>query len=381
MIVFKTFLKILNKCKVPILMYTVFLVIFSIFGMQANDVSSTFEAVKPDIAIVNEDKNGKTAKNLVEYLRENGVEKSFENEDEIKDALFYRNVSYVIYIPESFSENFMKGENPEVRVKSAGNYESSLASMLVERYMKVADAYRLLMSDEEEMCNAIEKTLESKVEVEVTSKLDTNSLERASRYYNFTNYCLLAGAIFIICLVMAIFREEKIDKRTRVSSTDYKSFNRQLLACNALFSVSLWAIYVLISFFIAKEAMFSLHGILYIANSFVFSLCSLSLAFLLGSVVRNKEAVNGIVNVIALGSSFLCGAFVPMEFLPNSVLNIAHILPSYWFIKSNELIKSLEIVTLNSTAPIFINMSIVIAFAIVFFIATNVLGRRSSKKN
>ena len=39
-------------------------------------------------------------------------------------------------------------------------------------------------------------------------------------------------------------------------------------------------------------------------------------------IFGNKNAINGIINVVALGSSFLCGTFVPVEFLPNRVFFI-----------------------------------------------------------
>lgn len=46
------------------------------------------------------------------------------------------------------------------------------------------------------------------------------------------------------------------------------------------------------------------------------------------------------VNVVALGSAFFCGAFIPKEFLGNSVLKITHVLPAYYFIDTNNLISN-----------------------------------------
>ena len=75
--------------------------------------------------------------------------------------------------------------------------------------------------------------------------------------------------------------------------------------------------------------MFTTHGLMYLINSFVFTICAITIAFLIGTLINNKNAINGIVNVVALGSCFLCGAFVPMDWLPDAVLKIAHVLPSY----------------------------------------------------
>lgn len=380
MIVFKTFLKVLNKCKVPILMYSAFLVFFSVFNMTANETTTSFEKERPDLAIVNEDVNEGITASLIDYLKANSEEASYESEGEIDDALFYRDVNYVIYIPKGFREDFLAGKNPDVRIKSTGDYMASLAEMMLERYLNVANVYLDKMDSERELVEAIEKTLNEKVDVVMTTSLDTGNLEKAATYYNFMNYCLLAGAIYIICLILSTFKEERIDKRTIVSSMNYKSFNRKLIFYNGLFTFILWLVYVLISVLIIGEVMFTIHGAMLILNSFVFSLCCLSLAFLIGNVLHNKEAINGIVNVIALGSSFLCGSFVPMEWLPRSVLNIAHVLPSYWYIKTNELVKTMEVIDWETSKVLFGNMIVILCFAISFTVIMNVTVSKKRRR-
>ena len=95
--------------------------------------------------------------------------------------------------------------------------------------------------------------------------------------------------------------------------------------------------------------------------------------------MKNKNAVNGIVNVVALGSSFLCGAFVPVEWLPNSVLTVAHILPSYWYIQTNERLKTMEVLNFETLRPILFNMGMLLVFALVFTVAANVVSRARRK--
>ena len=185
--------------------------------------------------------------------------------------------------------------------------------------------------------------------------------------------------MYVICLIMSSFKEEKVAKRTIISSMNYKEHNRKLLLSNGLFAIVLWMLYVLVSFILIEKIMFTAHGFIYIINSLVFTICAITIAFFIGTLVKNKNAINGIVNVIALGSSFLCGAFVPMEWLPDFVLKLAHILPSYYYIKSNELLKGLEIVNLETMKPILINMGMLLAFSVVFVILTNGIAKRKRK--
>ena len=160
---------------------------------------------------------------------------------------------------------------------------------------------------------------------------------------------------------------------------NYKTHNRQLLVANTLLAIGLWIFYVVLSFILIGDVMFTTHGFMYMANSFVFTICAVTIAFLIGNLVINKNAINGIVNVVALGSSFLCGAFVPMEWLPDSVLKIAHILPSYYYISSNERLKSLEMFDFESMKPILMNMGIILLFTIGFVIATNVISKKKRR--
>ena len=380
MTVFKTFLKILNKNKFIIILYTMFLIFFGGFNMQTSESNINFVASKPDIMIVNYDEEKGITKDLIKYIEENSnVVDLKNNEDAINDALFYRDVNYVVYIPKNYNKDFMDGKNPEIEIKSTGDYQSSFAEMLLSRYIKVANIYQKSINSEEELINKINETLSKKSEVKITSKLDTNILSKATFYYNFANYSIMACLIYVICLILASFKDIKIQKRTIISSTNYKILNRQLLLSNSLFSIILWMIYVVLSFILVGDIMFSIHGIFYLINSFVFTMCATTIALFIGNIVSNKNAISGIVNVIALGSSFLCGAFVPMEWLPEGVIKIAHILPSYYYISNNEILKTLEIINFNTIKPILLNVIIILSFSIIFIILTNIVSKRKQK--
>jgi len=380
MTVFKTFLKILNKNKFIVILYTVFLIGFGGFNMQTSENNTNFVANKPNIMIINYDEKKGITKDLIKYITENSnIVELKNNEEAINDALFYRDVNYVIYIPKNYNNDFISGRNPEIDIKSTGDYQSSFAEMLLSRYINVANIYQKSTDNEDELISKINETLSKQCKVEITSKLDTASLAKATFYYNFASYSILACLVYVICLIISSFKDIKIQKRTIISSTDYRKLNRQLLLSNSLFSLILWFIYVILSFVLIGNLMFSNQGIIYLINSLIFTICATTIALFIGNLVSNKNAINGIVNVIALGSSFLCGAFVPMEWLPDGVLKIAHILPSYYYISNNEILKTLEIFNLETLKPIILNMLIISLFSIIFIIFTNVVSKRKQK--
>jgi ABC-2 type transport system permease protein len=86
------------------------------------------------------------------------------------------------------------------------------------------------------------------------------------------------------------------------------------------------------------------------------------------------------MNIVALGSSFLCGCFVPAEFMPNSVLMFAHVLPSFYYVDTNNRIAKLENFELTTLQPLLINMGIVLAFCIAFVVVANIVARKKQRE-
>lgn len=382
MIVFRTFLKVMKSCIATVILFTVILVIFGVFNFETNDTSIGFQASKPDVLIINNDEYTGITKGLIDYISSNSniIDIDVNDDDKVNDALFYRDVNYIIMIPKGFRNSFLKGEDVKLEVKSTGDYQASLASMMVDRYLSISRVYRNNFSDEEQIINGVNETLKMHSNIEMTSSLDADGLSKLAFFYNFANYSMLAGCVYVICLILSVFNSEKIRKRTIVSSMNYKKHNRHLLLSNGLFVVILWLFYVILSYFLVGDVVFSTHGIVCIINFFIFSLVCLALAFFIGTLISDKNAVNGIVNVIALGSSFLCGAFVPLEFLPDAVIKLAHVLPSYYYIKNNNLISGVEEISFSSLNSVFVNMAVMIFFIVLFVVLTNVISKRKQRQ-
>lgn len=380
MTVFKTFFKILNKNKGIIILYTVILLTFGAFNMSNSESTMVFEASKPDIYIVNEDEEVGITKDLIRYIKENSDTPEIENTKEaIDDALFYEEVNMVVYIPKGYHKDFMEGKNPEITVKKSETYYASFAEMIVKRYIKIATVYQKSITDENQLIEKVNETISKETQTQITTKLDTTALGKATFYFNFASYSYLACLIYVISLILLTFNEEKVRKRTIISSYNYKKRNRILLLSNLLYSFVLWLIYAVMSFVLVGNVMLSLHGLILFINSFIFVICATCISFFIGNLITNKNAVSGIVNVVALGSSFLCGAFVPSEWLPDFVKTIAHVLPTYYYIDTNDKLKAIEEFNFDTLQPLLVNMGIVIGFSILFIILSNVVSKKKRR--
>lgn len=377
MTVFNTFWKVINKYKGTIILFTVMLVTFGGINTTSNNSTVDFTNSKPDIIIVNNSGNNDLTKNLISYLEKNTNVKDVKNTEEARnDALFYREVNYIVYIPKDYQKDVLSGKTPVIDIKTVGDYTSSLAEMLLTRYLKIQSIYAKNISTEQELITVINKNLSKTSEVTITSKVDTTKTSRVSRYFNFASYSAMFIIIFVICMVLSSFHAKAIKKRTIISSMNYKTHNKYLLRASFVYSIIVWLLFMLLGTILFSNTILSLRGLVYALNLFIFIFTSLTLALLLSTLIDNKDAVNGIVNVISLGSAFLCGAFIPTEWLPETVIKISRIFPTYWYVNSNDLLASLQTINMTSLNQVIINMIVMLVFALIFIIINNLVSKK-----
>lgn len=377
MTVFNTFWKVINKYKGTIILFTIMLVAFGGINTTSNNSTVDFTNSKPDIIIVNNSGNNALTKNLISYLKKNTNVKNIKNTEEARnDALFYREVNYIVYIPKDYQKDVLSGKTPVIDIKTVGDYTSSLAEMLLTRYLKIQSIYAKNISTEQELITVINKNLSKTSEVTITSKVDTTKTSRVSRYFNFASYSAMFIIIFVICMVLSSFHAKAIKKRTIISSMNYKTHNKYLLRASFIYSIIVWLLFMLLGTILFSNTILSLRGLVYAINLLIFIFTSLTLALLLSTLIDNKDAVNGIVNVISIGSAFLCGAFIPTEWLPETVIKISRIFPTYWYVNSNDLLASLQTINMTSLNQVIINMIVMLVFALIFIIINNIVSKK-----
>ena len=292
---------------------------------------------KPDVIIIDND-NSKLSNHFKNYFKKSAKvkDKDFTN-DQIEDELFYRFSSYVIYIPKGFEQSIFDGNIKQIEYKSVDDYEASLASLTLNKYLSVGF------------------------------------------YYSFMNYSLLAGCIYVLVVIISIFRKQNILQRNIISGMNYNKLNRELLLSGFLFAFFVWLIYVGISFIIGGKTVLTTNGICMIILSFIFLIYAISIGFLISNLLKSKNAINGIINVISLGSSFLCGVFVSLEFLPSSVLKLAHFIPNYYYIDGITKLSKMENISIDILKPLFSNIVILLISSLVFILLSFVISKKRRK--
>ncbi len=378
MTIFKTYWKIVKKNIGIIILYTVMLLVFGTMNLKANKNSFEYISSKPDIIIVN-NSSGIITDNLISYLKTNANVKNITDENDIDDAVFFRDANYVIYIPKEFENKIENGKEFNIDIKTNNSYDSYIASELLNKYLDVFSKYMNLYNDKILAIQKLDNTLNKKADVVIENKTSLNT--KTSLFYNFSSYSIMAIVIYIICLVLSSFNDEKISKRTSLSGMNYKTFNNYLYISSFTFTFIIFIVYLILSFLILKNSILNINGFLYSLNMFIFFIVSFTMAILISNLVKSKGAISGVVNVISLGSAFLCGAFIPVKYMPSFALKIAHIFPTFYFIDNNEYIASLQNIDKASYEFVLKNLIIMIIFVMIFLILNTLVTRFKRKAN
>ena len=387
--VYKAYFKIIKKNIGQLSIYLIIFLLFAIiFGKVSTSPKDTdFESTKVNKSIINKDENSKLISGLTDYLKENAniVDVGTSKED-LQDALFFREAEYIITIPKGFTKEILKG-NKDINIEKTviPNSTSEIyMDNLINRYLNTVKMYTSTIDNisQAKLVSNVNKDLSHTTDVKIkTYDNDYSNNASCANYYNFFAYSMFAVLILGISLVMISFNNKDLKRRNLASSLSMKNMNIQMVFANITYAVVVWFVMIIASFIMFKNYMFTINGLLSLLNSFVFTLAALSISILISNLVTSRNALSAVVNVIALGSCFISGVFVPQQYLGDTVLSIAKFNPTYWYVKANDDIAILVNYSNENMRPIFMSMIIVLGFALAVYAVTLVVIKQKRLSN
>lgn len=383
--VFKLCMKIIKKNIPVLLIYVVVFISFSIImafspGTRKDD-TDTFNVSKTNIAFFSSE-NTPLVNGLKEELSKIADFKDLPDErKELQDALYFRKVSCIIRVPEGFTENFLKGEHVELEKTSVPDSASNVyIDLSIDKYLNTAKLYLKLYGNigEEKLVEYLKSDLANSSPVVLKTVNPNNRSTGINYYFNYLAYTLFAILLLGMSSIMLSFNQKDLKMRNSCSPLSPFKMKIQLITANLLFAVFAWVISVFFCVVINFKEAFNLNTVYLILNSFVFTICGMSLSFLIGNLINNRDALPSVSNVVTLGLSFISGVFVPQNLLGENVLKAASFMPTYWYVKANNLIAELERFGIGQLKPIFNMMLIQLAFALAFFAVALVVIKQKS---
>lgn len=384
--VFKLCIKIIKKNIPSLLIYVdtfLFVLIFIASNFSKNQpVQTSFMPSKSNVAFISVESSP-----IIDGFKKelskvaNFVELKDETEA-LQDALYFRSVTYIIRIPDGFTERFMNGENVEIEKTIVPNSISNMyIDLSINQYFNTARLYVNQNKNitQEQLVSNVEKDLSISTPVELkTSEKTAAELSYTAYYFNYLSYALLSVLILGISVLMLVFNNPDLKRRNACSPISSSSINLQFILANLLFTLVAWVI--MSGFYFVLNPEKSVHQNIgyFLLNSFVFALCGVSISYLIGISIKGQNAISAVSNVVSLGFSFISGVFVPQEYLGSSVLQVASFTPTYWYVKANNQIAELTQFDFLHMKTVLSYILIELGFAIAFFVLALVVGKKKS---
>ncbi len=379
--VFKLCLKIFKK-KLPVMMIYVGLFLgisLLIASATRTEREKGFVQSKTNIAIINYDQTPLVT-GLINSLEEIANIVPLEDESSaLQDALYFRKVTYILRIPEDFTEKFLKGDEVWIEKTSIPNsVDAVYVDLQVNQYLRIAELYKTQSHiDRTTIADDIKKDMEIETKVNFNGGEEVKQDQSyAMYYYNYLAYSLFSVLILGISTIILVFNNQDLRRRNACAPITAGSSSFQFILANGVFAVICWAIMVGFCILFDYKNSNTTNTLLFLINSFVFTLCAVSISFLVGNLVKNQEGISALTNVIALGPSFISGVFVPQEFLGENVLMIASFTPTYWYVKANNTIANLNSLDMASLRETMGYTGVVLGFAIAFLSLALVVGKK-----
>ena len=375
MTVFKGYMKIIGQNKMLILLYVaIFFGCTILFQSTAGKTETSYQAEKLNIGIVDED-GGSLAESLTEYLGNLHHLIPIENDvSEIQEKLYYREVDYVVRIPKNFYKKCIEGDEKLSVTKIPDTYSGSYVDQQINSFLNNARTYQASGFTEAESASALEKTQS----VKVTFSNDEKSIEDAPYvyYFRYMPYLFLALFGFVMGNILIVFHNSDLKKRMAASPVSGRRQSLEGILCMSLEGLTLWIFVIVIGIlFYGRDFYTSENFVYYLLNSASMLFVDIALAYLMGTIAPNRDALTGIANIISLGMCFLGGVFVPLEFMGSHVKAVSHFLPVYWYEKANDLLANFAHMTVSAREQFFKAVIIQLVFVGAFICLTLVIEK------
>lgn len=371
--VFSSYFKVLRATLPSMLIYLViFLGITLIFSLTSSPmINNGFQPTATPVTVINRDVDSPLVQGLVDHLAKTNQLRNYPDDPErLQDALFFRNIQYVAIIPAGFSEAMLQGGPANLeKVVVPDALATHSVDLSVDQYLNTVRRYLQFGAPDDwtQLLAQVEQDLSQQTPV-VLTETEPKAVRRSGYYFGYLAYAQLSLVLLGVSSVMLVFNRPDLQQRNRCAPLSRRRFNLQMAAGHGLFAFGTWLLLMLVALALYRQELAGTGLIRLLAlNSLLFTSVCVSVALLIGGLVKNSNAQSAVVNMLTLGMSFLTGVFMPQSLLCPKVLAIAKFLPSYWYVRANDAISAADRLSTADLSTIYPAMLLQLGFAIAIF--------------
>lgn len=381
--IFNVFFRISKK---KILIGLMYVVIFALIGFamvgNSSDTSS-FTETKVKVSVIDND-NSEESKMLIDFIDKKHKIIEIDNTKDAKlDSLYYFEVEYILTIKEGYSEKLQNGDTTYLfeSIKHPSTYTASYFESQLDEYISSVVAFRKGGNELKVACEKAENLFDTPIDVTTETFTNEKSIDESSGFFfQYLPYLFISILISCLCPIIVTINREDLRYRTNSSPMPMSKKTLQTIMASIIYVAIVWIIFMLlyIVFCYITNGEFSFgftkRELIAILNSVVVLIVSTAIAILVAHFSPKDELLSMIGNIVGLGSSFLCGIFVPQDMLGDNVLHAAKFLPFYWYVKANNSIFSLAGENFNEI-EIYKYIAVEALFAVPLFILVFLLAK------
>ncbi|MGX7013814.1 ABC transporter permease [Vagococcus silagei] len=371
MTVFKATIQVLKKNKVNLLIGIIG-TFFLIFFMSMQLSSSKISEPKAKIAVITKEKTPLTD-SFTNYIAKNQelVTLKDTSEEGVNDALYFRLVSYVVWLPKDLETKLITDKDLALKTKtqpnnSKGQWMDRVVNQYFNTYLTLAK-----QNPDEDMNKLIAKT-EKISSAGGQIKIDQSFQQKQKRILTAVVFNTLSYGLFIIIfssfgIISYAFNRKSIQVRQQSAPLSPLKLTQKVQSSTLLFISMISILFIGLLLAYTRPGWNLTTGLL-IINSLCIISAMISITAFVTSLISNPEVVSGVSNIVVMGSCFIGGVFLPVTILPDIAQKIGSFTPTYWFTQNNQLIGETLTYTKEVTTQFFQQCLIILAFTAAFIV-------------
>lgn len=369
--VFKAYFKVIRKNLLSMSIYVfVFVVLAFMMTLFFGQTPVTsFDPIKIRMAVIQNDGSNAYSAGLTAWLGRQAVVVDLKTDrDSLQDALFYRDVEYILVIPDGFGAS-MLDRRYDIQLERTivpDSYSSIQLDLQIDNYLNLSALYLDSLPDlsPNQLADLVSTDLKAEATVNMKAAESGSGTDKLSFFFIYLAYSIMAVMILGVTSIMLVFNKTDLRRRNLCAPVDSLHFNLQLVLGNLIFALAVWLLMALLSLLLSNHPVSPAKYLILCLNALIFTMTALSFSFLISQFVASRAAQQSIANVFSLGICFISGVFVPQEMLGKTVSTIASFTPTYWYVRAVNEISSLSSYSLQTLRPAATFMLIEIGFAL-----------------
>lgn len=331
------------------------------------------------VGVVNGDGTQIIAADTVQFLQGlDRMELVHVNEAEMRRQLAAGELDSGLVIGPGFSESVLQGKPDHIGIQSVKSAQVTayMKSMLNGYIDNVAGLASISAGDTAKFSKLYDSYKGAEFKLTAEQLTDTETSKNIT--YQSIGFLILFMMTSAINLSELILKNRENRTYFRILSSPVST--RTYVLSNIFVNLCIMISQIVVTLFIMRT-VFGLDPGIPMAEMLgimiLFSLVSVSLSLVIVSFSRSSATAGALQNLIVTPTCLLSGCFFPIGIMPDSIRRIADFLPQNWALQAITKLQSG-----SSLAAIGFNVTVLLAFAVVFFlIATYVFSRNNDTRN